>query len=70
MNLPAYPMAASRITPGIKLQRRDERLVDFGCSIAIEALIRFSWRMKVELPRNLGKDVQTDQQRQQKRKRY
>src|SRR5580704_5878959 len=46
MNLPAYPMAASRITPGIKLKTRDERLFDFGCSIATEVVIRFSLRMK------------------------
>jgi hypothetical protein len=67
INLPAYPIAASRITPGRKLKRRDETLVDGGCSITTAVLIRFPHTDEVELPRNLRKDVQTDQQRQQKR---
>jgi hypothetical protein len=39
MNLPAYPIVASRITPGMKLKKRDERLLDAGFSIATEVLI-------------------------------
>src|SRR5580698_866979 len=55
MNLPAYPMAASRSTPGTKLKIRDERVIDFGCSMATEVLIRFPLQMKSNYQGILGK---------------
>src|SRR5580692_4074994 len=55
MNSPAYPMAASRITPGTKLKTRDERVIDFGCSMATEVLIRFPLQMKSNYQGILGK---------------